>query len=198
MSTARNAIKIAGINVFVFFMLVAALALLPPALLDLRDLFRGDGGARRAPVDPELMAHASLPNYVAHPWAVEHFAELPNVQTTYHDFIGWRRQSFRGSTITVDEAGYRQHGRDGARSPQDASVWVFGGSGVWGSGAPDHLTLPAQLEALTSTPTFNFGELAYTAHQGLNEITASQTFIYPDNWFYTAESYPDWGHVSIF
>ena len=158
------------INLLVLFVLLATLALGPPALLDLSDLLRAKPAVQP---DPALLASAQLPNYRDLAWAERHFAELAVVATTYHDFIGWRRKPFSGETVTVDRDGYRQHAPDRAASFLDAEIWVFGGSGIWGSGVRDELTIPARLEALTGAKTFNFGELGYTAHQSLNLLMKS-------------------------
>ncbi len=39
---------------------------------------------------------------------------------------------------------------------------------MWGDGSPDGMTIPAYPERASGWKTANYGQLGYTAHQGLN------------------------------
>jgi len=65
----------------------------------------------------------------------------------YKAYVGWERKPFHGRAINVDETNLRftAHSQCGI----DAyTIWVFGGSTVWGAGTPDWLTVPSQLAAM--------------------------------------------------
>ena len=160
MKLRREHLWVVLVNILVLCGLLAALALLPPAAVDLYKMVRSLGSSGAS--DPRAL----LPNYQDKDWARRHFEEFASLRTSYQDFIGWRRAPFAGMTITIDADGYRRHGN---QRPFDASgIWVFGGSTVWGPGVGDDGTIPARLQALSSRSTFNFGEAAYTAHQSYN------------------------------
>jgi hypothetical protein len=143
------------VNVAVLLVLLVLVILGPPLAFDLYRL-----------VSPAHDPRASLPNYQGVGWAKKHFEEFGALRTVYQDFIGWRRAPFAGETITIDAQGYRRH--PGSPEPARADVWVFGGSTIWGPGANDETTIPANIQRFSSKPTFNFGEAAYTAHQSYN------------------------------
>lgn len=155
MGTLKTALTTVFMNLLVLLALVCLVIVGPPAVLDLYKL---------ATARPD--ARAALPNYKGITWAGKHFAEFAAMRTTYHDFIGWRRQAYAGETITIDANGYRRHA--GSPEPEQAQTWVFGGSTVWGPGVADAMTIPAYVQQFSKTPTFNFGESAYTAHQSYN------------------------------
>lgn len=147
-------------NILVLGLLVLLLILLPPAVFDLYRLVHVSSDPR-----------ASLPNYKDIAWAKKHFEEFSTLRTVYQDFIGWRRASFDGETITVDKDGYRRH--PNFAQPDSAEVWVFGGSTIWGPGVKDSMTIPANIQRFASKSSFNFGEAAYTAHQSYNLLIKS-------------------------
>jgi hypothetical protein len=160
MTSVRSLFRVVCINVAVLLVLVALLVLIPPAFLD---LYRYRAGRAELSIAD---ARASLPTYKGVSWARRHFEEFAKLRTTYYDYIGWRRNSFTGETITIDGDGYRRHAKTARR--EDAQIWAFGGSTMWGPGVTDSLTIPAFIERDTSRSTFNFGESGYTAHQSLN------------------------------
>ena len=68
-------------------------------------------------------------------------------RTVYEPYTVWKRRPYSGSYTTIDLAGTRQ--TIGNSSSEDAlQVWVFGGSAVWGVGAPDSETIPSHLASL--------------------------------------------------
>jgi lysophospholipase L1-like esterase len=113
--------------------------------------------------------------YASQPWAETYWREHYQLQDRYHSYTVWRTAPFVGETITIDVQGYRV--TPGAECDTAAyTVFVFGGSAVWGHGSPDWGTIPAyvqqELAAETVRPVCvrNFGEKAYVSTQGLVEL----------------------------
>lgn len=114
----------------------------------------------------KLARMTGLPNYAGVDWARTHFQEFGSLRTRYISYIGWRREPFQGKTITV--AGpYAQRATVGSADPGRPSVYFFGGSTMWGTGADDASTIPSLVTQLGGSRSENYGETAYTAHQSL-------------------------------
>ena len=78
-------------------------------------------------------------------------------RTVYEPYTIWKRRPYRGTYTTIDLTGARR--TVGNSTSEDAlDIWMFGGSAVWGVGAPDHETIPSQLAALLN------GTLGIDAH----------------------------------
>jgi hypothetical protein len=163
MSWIKDALKLVLVNLGVLVFFLALLLFVPALWVDAKKGLRQNVDAVAA------SSRASLPAYDADelPMIERHFVETNRMRTRYYDFIGWRRTAFQGDAITIDEAGYRRH-PSVADGPEQAQVWLFGGSTMWGSGAHDAATIPALLEKVSGKSVFNFGETAYVAHQSLN------------------------------
>jgi len=113
---------------------------------------------------------ASLPNYDGYDWADKHFAEFSEQDYQYKSFVGWRRYSYEGETINIDDRGMR---RTVDRTPNDANrrIFFFGGSTIWGTGVSDEFTIPSQFASITNNyQVSNYGEAAYSAHQSLETL----------------------------
>ncbi len=163
----KTTFKVVAFNVAVISFFIALFFVYLPIAQDIRLYFRNR--ADKAASVPRYDQRYLLPPVANDAQAAKFFAEFASQRYQYRDFTIWQLKPFAGETITVDQEGIRRHGRaDGpARS---APVWVFGGSTIWGDGAPDNMTIPAYLEQATGKKTANFGQLAYTAHQGLNAL----------------------------
>jgi len=159
----RRLLFILTVNFLVFLILLACVAFVPPAAIDIYRWIKLPNS-----MDVHVDPRSALPNYRNHPWARKHFDEFSRLQTTYHDFIVWRRKQFQGETINIDIGGFRRHQFGEDSSHRKAVVWLFGGSSMFGTGARDSDTIPAYLQKNTRMITFNFGESGYTAHQSLN------------------------------
>jgi hypothetical protein len=109
---------------------------------------------------------AELPNYANVDWARAHFAEFDSLSTKYVSYLGWRREPFKGTTIAL-VGRYNQRETVPAGEPGKPSVYFFGGSTMWGSGVNDANTIPSLVAQLSGLRSANYGETAYTAHQGL-------------------------------
>ncbi len=160
MKPTRRLLFIVTANFIVFMMLLAGLAIVPPAAIDLYRWVKKAALKNNATL--HLDPRSELPNYRNHVWTRKHFDEFSKLQTNYYDFIIWRREEFRGETINIDKDGYRRHQLGEQSTPSNAAVWLFGGSSMFGTGVADSDTIPAYLQRKTGLLTFNFGEFAYT------------------------------------
>jgi hypothetical protein len=109
---------------------------------------------------------AALPNYAGVAWARTHFAEFAALTTRYISYIEWRRQPFKGETINLTGP-YGRRATIGTAESGKPSVYFFGGSTMWGTGADDANTIPSLVTQIGGYRAMNWGESAYTAHQSL-------------------------------
>lgn len=163
----KTILKAVAFNIGVVSIFTALLLVYLPIAQDIRLYFRTRSD-KTASV-PRYDQRHLLPPYDGEEWAGRLFAESANQRHVYRDFVIWRLKPFSGETITVDRDGIRRHG-NAAAPARSAPIWVFGGSTIWGDGAPDNMTIPAYLEQIMGRRTANFGQLAYIAHQGLNAL----------------------------
>jgi hypothetical protein len=107
-----------------------------------------------------------LPNYSAIPWARTHFAEFASLKGDYLSYIGWRRPLFKGETINI-VGQFHQRATVGTTDATKPSIYFFGGSTMWGTGADDANTIPSLVSQIGGFRAENFGESAWVAHQSL-------------------------------
>lgn len=100
-------------------------------------------------------------------WVRTYQAELHRIGFHYRSHIGWRRGSLAGERINVGGP-YLQRETRNEKVSGDAKAYFFGGSTMWGEGSDDAGTIPSHFAALTGIRSENFGETAYTSHQGLS------------------------------
>jgi lysophospholipase L1-like esterase len=87
----------------------------------------------------------------------------------YTPYVVWRTRPFDGEFIDVDEDGNRAAHRAGdGREP--LRIWLFGGSVIWGLGAPDSQTVSSHLarrlgEAGVDVEVRNLGEIGFVNTQ---------------------------------
>jgi lysophospholipase L1-like esterase len=117
-----------------------------------------------------ITVHAPVPRVYSEAeaaWVGTYQAELHRIGFHYRSHVGWRRGALSGERINV--AGpYLQRATWNDNVSGDKAAYFFGGSTMWGEGSDDAGTIPSHFAALTGTRTENFGETAYTAHQGLS------------------------------
>lgn len=106
---------------------------------------------------------ATYPNYEQEniEYAVKIFEDYAAPNTSYHSFVGYRRNQYDGETVTVGSDGFRNsinHGVNGA-------VWFFGGSTMWGTGSDDKRTIPSFFAEETGDMVLNLGESGYNSVQ---------------------------------
>jgi lysophospholipase L1-like esterase len=118
--------------------------------------------------------------YTSQAWAskywYEHFLVAEKSSSgNYFPYVIWRRAPFNGETINIDQQGIRK--TPGTNCvPGAYKVFTFGGSTMWGYGAPDWGTIPANLQTdlakLTRKPLciINYADMAYVSTQGVIEL----------------------------
>ncbi len=95
-------------------------------------------------------------------------------RTVYEPYTIWKRRAYRGEYTTIDIAGSR--GTVGNSSSDDAlQVWMFGGSAVWGVGAPDGETIPSHLALLLND---TLGIDANVRNLGRRGYVSTQEIVY--------------------
>jgi hypothetical protein len=163
MSHLRSAAKLVGaqaLGLFIVFNIVVWTICLGFSVANLV------GRGLQPPVLGRPARMAALPNYAGVDWARTHFEEFAALSSRYISYIGWRREAFQGRTIKL--AGrYAQRATVGAADAAKPSVYFFGGSTMWGTGADDANTIPSLVTQLGGYRSENYGESAYTAHQSL-------------------------------
>lgn len=85
----------------------------------------------------------------------------------YRSFIGWRQRPSESPGVHVDGGPYPRRRTINTRAGDGRVVYFFGGSTMWGLGVRDGETIPSQFAALAGVYAENYGEIGYTAHQGL-------------------------------
>ena len=150
--------KIIAINILILFVISSLIIISSPIFIDLykHQLKKIISEDKR----PEL------PNYSEINWAKKHFEEFNLLSTSYYDYIVFRRDDFRGETITIKN-GYRVNKNEESFNLKK-DIWVFGGSAAWGTGSRNEETIPALIEKISGISTLNLGETGYHTSQSLN------------------------------
>lgn len=106
---------------------------------------------------------ATYPNYEKEniKFSVKIFEDFAAPKTSYRSFVGYRRNEYNGEAVTIDPDGFR---RSINHSLND-SVWFFGGSTMWGTGADDNRTIPSLFANETGETVLNLGESGYNSVQ---------------------------------
>ena len=110
------------------------------------------------------------------PW-VNTFSDewKPSNVLRYEAYVGWERKPFQGKTINIDASGVRRSVPSYCEDNKPYTIWMFGGSTVWGTGAPDWLTIPSLLakkfeESGRRVCIRNFGEKAWVSTQEMLKL----------------------------
>jgi len=112
----------------------------------------------------------ALSPYHNAPWADRYWREfVSSNRVEYHPYVIWRRRPFVGETINVDSFGLRRT-KNTQCSDRSFTIWMFGGSTLWGSGSPDEVTIPSLLAAEYARDGHpvcvrNYGEMAWVSTQ---------------------------------
>jgi len=106
---------------------------------------------------------ATYPNYEQEniKYAVKIFEDYAAPKTSYHSFVGYRRNQYDGEAVTVGSDGFRNSINHGVND----SVWFFGGSTMWGTGSDDKRTIPSFFAKETGDTVLNLGESGYNSVQ---------------------------------
>lgn len=118
----------------------------------------------------------SLSYYAQQPWSEQYWREIKaTLKKQYQPYLVWRSFPFAGETIVIDAKG-RRHTPGADSTAAAMRVFVFGGSTMWGTGAPDWGTIPAYLQQGLSKQygvplrVENYAESAYVSTQGLIQL----------------------------
>ncbi len=114
------------------------------------------------------LPRSNLPNYEGDEGQMaKHFAEQSDLPIEYAPYIGWSRATYEGVTITINDQGDRIHDPLEGDRANIPSIYMFGGSTMWGTGAVDNRTIPAIYQRLAEIPTINEGETGFVSAQSL-------------------------------
>ena len=69
-------------------------------------------------------------------------------RTVYEPYTIWKRRAVSREVHDHRHSRSASHGRQFVERGNALEIWMFGGSAVWGVGAPDHETIPSHLAAL--------------------------------------------------
>jgi hypothetical protein len=131
------------------------------------------------PVSPVIDARFKADAYSDSSWSLKYYEEFQQSYTArWTPYVYWRRQPYHGNYINVDSDGIRLTPAPEANHQKAASplrIFMFGGSTMWGTGARDHMTIPAILvrELMSkgiSCQIINFGESGYVSTQEVIEL----------------------------
>ena len=165
MRNVMSWIKILFANLFITFGLLGMLLLTPPIAYSIYSLsFSGKTGKFLG--DPR----GRLELYNGIEWASTHFDEFSKLNTTYFDYITWRRDDFEGETINISD-GLRETYEPTNPNINADKYLFFGGSTTWGTGVNDNNTYPSIFAERLNTRVTNFGETGYIARQSLSLLT---------------------------
>ena len=90
---------------------------------------------------------------------------------TYRPYILWKLRAYEGTLVNIDENGQRVVPQTDCANADAYTIFIFGGSTMWGMGAPDWGTIPAYLQdTLTTNSTrpiciVNYGVFSYVSTQ---------------------------------
>lgn len=107
-------------------------------------------------------------------WAESLFKEHEDTKKLDFDqYVGWKRQEYHGRFINIGADGTRKtSNRTHALNANCDSIYVFGGSTIWGIGVRDEYTVPSCLSKILNQHGYNsivknYGESGYTFTQGV-------------------------------
>jgi hypothetical protein len=125
----------------------------------------------------DSITHYNSLSYYSHQkWSGQYWQEHKSLpRNNYHPYVIWRSPPFEGEMLKIDQNGIRQ--TPGVECTRGAKkLFLFGGSAMWGWGAPDWGTIPAylhqHLQATSGKPIciVNFAENAYISTQNLIQL----------------------------
>ena len=157
--------KILFVNILITFSLLGMLLLAPPIAYSIYSL-----SFNTQTENSSQDTRARLDLYDGIEWASTHFDEFSILNTTYFDYITWRRDDFEGETINIVD-GLRETYEPTNPNINADEYLFFGGSTTWGTGVDDDNTYPSIFADRLNTRVTNFGETGYIARQSLSLLT---------------------------
>lgn len=110
-----------------------------------------------------------LSPYHGKDWALDYFIELSELPSDYEQFLGWDRREYYGKYININSLGIRRTWNPPLKSDKNnnrRTIYMFGGSTMWGTGARDYYTIPSHLSKILHENNYkfevtNYGESSY-------------------------------------
>ena len=97
-------------------------------------------------VTPLYRHLASSTLYKGQPWAHDLRREMRrSLRFDYQPYVVWEAADFQGNTLVIDQDGLRRTMYSECEGSNAYTIWMFGGSTMWGWGSPDWATIPSQL-----------------------------------------------------
>lgn len=157
-SSVGRVLRIAAINVAIFFVLLFGLNVACGVWLD---------HTRRAVVvDGASDARIHLPPYTDKLHAIQIFRDFYRTVPAYSPYEAFRLEPFESATVNIDRDGLRVV--PGRPSTNRRTVRLFGGSTMWGTGVDDEHTIPALLQARErDSAVYNHAQSAFVSGQNL-------------------------------
>jgi lysophospholipase L1-like esterase len=119
-----------------------------------------------------IQRYLTLPYYREQEWTHDFWREARQAESyRYEPYLIWRHQPFEGSYVNVSKEGIRYTPGSDCR-PNGFTIFMFGGSSMWGWGSPDWGTIPAYLQKGLNNAldrpvcVINMGEDAFVSTQG--------------------------------
>jgi lysophospholipase L1-like esterase len=112
--------------------------------------------------------------YSGQTWVYQYYREFTESSASqWVSYVYWRRKPYQGQYINVDPNGIRRTwtaDSNGLGAGDRRSIFVFGGSTLWGVGARDDATIPSFLakelkDRGIDSEVINFGESGYVSTQ---------------------------------
>lgn len=109
-------------------------------------------------------------------WAKQLFREQDEVPGETKEYRGWGKKEYHGDYINIDSDGVRKTWNPEELKGTHKTLYMFGPSTVWGSGARDDHTLPSYMSKKLNSMGYkfkvtNYGEIAYSFTQQLIYLT---------------------------
>ena len=152
--------KVVGINIIIIGIFLISPALFLRLYLKLKPVF-----SKQLNQTKDLRAY--YPTYSNKEFSIELLNEFSKLPTNYRSFIGWRREKVKFKYTNISGP---YNARKSKGESINNSVWFFGGSTMWGTGASDLQTIPSHFNSLTNIPVYNFGETGWNSRQSLNQL----------------------------
>ena len=171
----RRFYNLAAIMVLNTLLLLIAVELISAGLVNTISLPASKKAIARITGRPNdmIVYYQGLSYYTEQDWSSVYWKEFKLAsKKTYSPYVIWRSTPFEGTLINIDPSGFR-HTPAAECGSEAYKVYVFGGSAIWGWGAPDWSTIPAllqlELQSKLGAPicVMNYGENAYVSTQGL-------------------------------
>ncbi len=159
-SRIKKISKVVGINIIIIGIFLISPALFLRLYRKLEPFF-----SKQLNQTKDLRAY--YPTYSNKEFSIELLNEFSKLPTKYRSFIGWRREKVKFKYTNISGP---YNARKSKGESINNSVWFFGGSTMWGTGASDWQTIPSHFNSLTNIPVYNFGETGWTSRQSLNQL----------------------------